>query len=375
MSWRIVVISKRAKLDLQLGQMVVRGEEVTKIVLSEISTILIESTAVSLTASLIAELAKRKIKVIFCDEKKNPSCELVNYYGSHDTSNKVRKQINWKKNTKEAVWTEIVSEKIRKQKELLELLGKEESDLLESYLKEIAWNDGTNREGHAAKVYFNALFGLEFTRTEDNLINAALNYGYSIILYAFTREIVANGYITQLGVFHDNMFNQFNLASDLMEPFRILVDRQVLTMKLEQFEHEEKMQLVNVLNQEVQIDGKIQYVNNAIKIYCKSIFDALSGDDSSLIRFYRIENRRAYVHFRKFLLKNGFLMLQESVYCKLALNSTAVNAIVENIHKNKPEEGVIQLLTVTEKQYAKMDIIIGELKSEVLDSDERLVIL
>ena len=275
MSWRIVVISKRAKLDLQLGQMVVRGEEVTKIVLSEISTILIESTAVSLTASLIAELAKRKIKVIFCDEKKNPSCELVNYYGSHDTSNKV--------------WTEIVSEKIRKQKELLELLGKEESDLLESYLKEIAWNDGTNREGHAAKVYFNALFGLEFTRTEDNLINAALNYGYSIILSAFTREIVANGYITQLGVFHDNMFNQFNLASDLMEPFRILVDRQVLTMKLEQFEHEEKMQLVNVLNQEVQIDGKIQYVNNAIKIYCKSIFDALSGDDSSLIRFYRIE--------------------------------------------------------------------------------------
>ena len=87
------------------------------------------------------------------------------------------------------------------------------------------------------------------------------------------------------------------------------------------------------------------------------------------------ENRRAYVHFRKFLLKNGFLMLQESVYCKLALNSTAVNAIVENIHKNKPEEGVIQLLTVTEKQYAKMDIIIEELKSEVLDSDERLVIL
>ena len=87
------------------------------------------------------------------------------------------------------------------------------------------------------------------------------------------------------------------------------------------------------------------------------------------------ENRRAYTHFRKKKKKNGFLMLQESVYCKLALNSTAVNAIVENIHKNKPEEGLIQLLTVTEKQYAKMDIIIGEIKSEVLDSDERLVIL
>ena len=286
MSWRIIVISKRAKLDLQLGYMVVRSEEVTKVVLSEISTILIESTAVSLTTSLLAELTRRKIKVIFCDEKKNPSSELISYYGSHDTSNKIRKQIAWRKNTKEAVWTEIVTEKIRKQKELLEIMGKEEAELLSSYLKEIVWNDTTNREGHAAKVYFNALFGLDFTRTEDNNINAALNYGYSIILSTFTREIAATGYITQLGLFHDNMFNQFNLASDLMEPFRVLVDREV---KLDSFEHDEKMQLVNILNQEVSIDGRIQYVNNAIKIYCKSVFDALNDDDSSLVRFYRFE--------------------------------------------------------------------------------------
>ena len=289
MSWRTIVISKRAKLDLQLGYMVVRSEEVTKIVLSEISTILIESTAVSLTTGLLAELSKRKIKVIFCDEKRNPSSELVSYYGSHDTSNKIRKQIAWKQNTKEAVWTEIVTEKIRKQKEILEILGKEESEILSSYIKEITWNDGTNREGHAAKVYFNALFGLDFTRTEDNYINAGLNYGYSIILSAFTREIVANGYITQLGLFHDNMFNQFNLASDLMEPFRVLIDQKILQMKLIDFEHSEKMQLVDVLNQEVLIDGKKQYVNNAIKIYCKSVFDALNDDDSSLMRFYRIE--------------------------------------------------------------------------------------
>ena len=289
MCWRIIVISKRSKLDLQLGKMVVRSDEITKIVLSEISTIIIESTAVSITASLISELAKRKIKVIFCDEKRNPSCELVNYYGSHDTSNKIRKQIAWKQQTKEAIWTEIVTDKIRKQKDLLELLRRKESALLDTYLKEITWNDGTNREGHAAKVYFNSLFGLDFTRTEDSLINAALNYGYSVLMSAFAREIVASGYLTQLGIFHDNMFNQFNLASDLMEPFRILIDREVLMMTLEVFQHSEKMQLVNVLNHEVRIDGKVQYVNNAIKIYCKSVFDALSEDDSALIRFYKIE--------------------------------------------------------------------------------------
>ena len=133
------------------------------------------------------------------------------------------------------------------------------------------------------------MFGLDFTRTADSLTNAALNYGYSIILSTFTREIVANGYITQLGLFHDNMFNQFNLASDLMEPFRVLVDKEVIDMHMKEFEHVEKMRLVNILNQEVVIDGKNQYVNNAIKIYCKSVFDALNENDSSLIRFYRFE--------------------------------------------------------------------------------------
>lgn len=289
MSWRVVVISKRAKLDYQLGYLVVRNESVTKIHLGEISTLLIESTAVSITTSLLAELTKKKIKVIFCDEKRNPSSELVGYYGSHDTSSKVRNQIQWSRNSKDAVWTEIVTEKIRKQKKLLEYQGKEESKLLDSYLQEIKWNDETNREGHAAKVYFNALFGLDFTRTTDCSVNAALNYGYSIILSAFTREITANGYITQLGLFHDNMFNQFNLASDLMEPFRVLVDKEVLEMKFEEFEVDEKRRLVNILNHEVVIDGKVQYVNNAVKIYCKSVFDALNENDSSLIRFYKFE--------------------------------------------------------------------------------------
>lgn len=289
MSWRVVVISKRAKLDYQLGYLVVRNENVTKIHLGEISTLLIESTAVSITTSLLAELTKKKIKVIFCDEKRNPSSELVGYYGSHDTSSKVRNQIQWSRNSKDTVWTEIVTEKIRKQKKLLEYQGKEESKLLDSYLQEIKWNDETNREGHAAKVYFNALFGLDFTRTTDCSVNSALNYGYSIILSAFTREITANGYITQLGLFHDNMFNQFNLASDLMEPFRVLVDKEVLEMKFEEFEVDEKRRLVNILNHEVVIDGKVQYVNNAVKIYCKSVFDALNENDSSLIRFYKFE--------------------------------------------------------------------------------------
>lgn len=227
MSWRTVVISNSAKLDYQMGFLVVRQKEITKIHISEISILMIENTAVSLTAALLSELTKKKVKVIFCDEKRNPSSELIPYYGSHDTSIKIREQIKWSDDIKKAVWTEIVSEKIRKQAEHLAEYGLSEAQMLLSYIDEIKFGDESNREGHAAKVYFNALFGKSFTRSEENSINAALNYGYGIILSCFTREIVKNGYITQLGLFHDNMFNQFNLASDLMEPYRPLVDRTV----------------------------------------------------------------------------------------------------------------------------------------------------
>ena len=274
MSWRIVVISNSAKLEYKMDYMIVRQSEITKIHLSEISMLIVESTAVSLTVGLLSELTKRKIKVIFCDEKRNPSSELVSYYGSHDTSAKVRQQVGWTAEIKKMMWTEIVSEKIRNQ---------------QRFLKEIQPGDTTNREGHAAKVYFNAVFGMDFSRSLDIPINAALNYGYGIILSTFNREIVSNGYITQLGLFHDNMFNQFNLGSDLMEPFRILVDRKVYEMKPEKLEKEEKLQLVNILNQEVTIDGKRNYVVNAIKIYCKSVFDAINDNDVSLIRFYSNE--------------------------------------------------------------------------------------
>lgn len=289
MSWRTIVVSSSAKLDYQMGYLVVRKGETVKVHISEIYMLIIESTAVSLTAALLCELTKKKIKVVFCDEKRNPSSELIPYYGSHDTSVKVRNQIGWGKEIKTAVWTEIVMDKIRKQAEVLTMWHKEESEMLYQYIEEIEYGDTTNREGHAAKVYFNALFGMEFTRTEDSSVNAALNYGYGIILSAFNREITANGYLTQIGLFHDNMFNPFNLGSDLMEPFRPIVDQKVKTMNPQQFEHSEKMEILKILQQDVAIAERKEYVSNAIKIYCKSVFDALADNDVSLIKFYKSE--------------------------------------------------------------------------------------
>lgn len=290
MSWRTVVVTGNAKLDYKMDYLVVRkAEATTRIFIGEIGLLIIESTAVSLTTMLLSELIKHKIKVVFCDEKHNPQSELISYYGSHDTSAKIRTQIQWTREVKENVWTEIVAEKVKQQSEHLKKYElKVPVDMLKQYIEEIELGDKTNREGHAAKVYFNALFGMDFSRSKDCAINAALNYGYGILLSCFNREVIANGYITQLGLFHNNMFNQFNLSSDLMEPFRILVDRIVVKNKPEKFDSEEKMNFIYMLEDEVMIDGKHQYISNAIKIYCKSIFDALNENDVSLIKFYEV---------------------------------------------------------------------------------------
>lgn len=289
MSWRTVVVRNSAKIDYQMGFMVIRKEDTIKIHLDEINTVVIESTAVSLTSALLSELMKKKIKVIFCDEKRNPSSELIPYYGSHDTSIKIKRQIQWNNDIKTYVWTSIVTEKIRNQARFLYSLHKEEASILWHYIEELEYGDSTNREGHAAKVYFNALFGMNFTRSDDNSINAALNYGYSLILSLFNREIVANGYITQLGLFHDNMFNPFNLASDLMEPFRPLVDRIVFELKPGKFEHEEKQMVQQIFLKDLKISDRIEHINNAVKIYCRSVFDSLNDNDPSLIKFFRDE--------------------------------------------------------------------------------------
>lgn len=289
MSWRTVVIASRCKLDYKMGFMVVRAEETKKIFLDEIAVLLIENPAVALTGCLLEALVEKKIRVIFCDAKRTPNAELVPYYNSYDCSGKIKAQMNWSDDFKGAVWADIVAEKIRKQADFLDELQKDnEAALLRSYLSQIELHDATNREGHAAKVYFNALFGMDFTRSEENATNAALNYGYGIILSAFNREIAAHGYLTQLGIFHDNMFNHFNLSCDLMEPFRILVDRKVKAMKYSDLTSEEKHFIVGILNDTVVINQTKQTVLNAVKYYCRSVFDALNEGNPSRIQFYSL---------------------------------------------------------------------------------------
>ena len=154
-------------------------------------------------------------------------------------------------------------------------------DKLLTYIDEVEVHDRTNREGHAAKVYFNLLFGKDFSRDDDNDINAALNYGYAILLSAFNREIVNKGYITPLGIQHKNEFNQFNLSCDLMEQYRPLVDECVFNNLKNGFDKKYKYKLIDILNKTITINGKEQYVGNSIPIFITSVFNFLENRDES----------------------------------------------------------------------------------------------
>lgn len=285
MGFRTVVVKNRSKIDLNLGYLVCRGEDEKRVFIPEISVLILESTAISITTAIISELTKNGVKIIFCDEKHNPESEVCPHYGTYNSFGVISKQINWKSDNKELVWTHIVREKIRCQRDFLLQLGRyEEANLLSGYIKELKLNDSTNREGHSAKVYFNAVWGMDFARRKEDGINTALNYGYAILLSCFNRAIASRGYLTQLGIWHKNEFNNFNLASDLMEPFRILIDKKVFGIDFEKEDYKRK--ILELFETKLRIDGKEQFFENAISIYVDSVLSAIERGDTSLIKMY-----------------------------------------------------------------------------------------
>lgn len=286
MGWRTIVVNKNCKLSYKNDYLIIRSEELKMIHLSEINLIIIENGRVSITSYLINELANKKIKLIICDEKYNPSCEMVPYYGSFNTSKKITNQIKWKQGKKDKAWQQLIKYKIYNQAMLLKNLNIEGYQKLLEYIEQVEIADKTNREGHAAKVYFNLLYGMDFFRSEPNNINICLDYGYSILLSALNREIVSKGYITQIGINHKNEFNQFNLSCDLMEIFRPLVDEIVYNNRELAFDKEYKYKLIDVCNREVYIQGKSQYLTNAIQIFINNVFDFLEKEEERKILNY-----------------------------------------------------------------------------------------
>ena len=289
MAFRNIVINSRCKLSYSMNYLVVRKlDNEKRVLLDEIKMIIINSLEASITTALISEASKRKIKIMFCNEKCNPECELISYQNNYYSYRKIKEQIGFDDEIKNYLWKRIIEEKINNQARNLKYMNLDkEYDMLLDYKQNILDGDLSNREGHSAKVYFNALFGTEFSRKNDCDINKFLNYGYSIILSAISRVIKSLGYLTELGIHHIGESNQFNLSCDFIEPIRPLIDSLVIknVVNDENF----KGEMIGLLSTKVNYRNKEYFLDNAIELYVEDMLGFMKTGEVERISFIKYE--------------------------------------------------------------------------------------
>ena len=286
MGWRTIVVNTHSKLSYKNNHLIFKDISRTELIhLSEVDILLLETTDIVLSTMLIKRLVDENILVIFCDDKRLPTAYLMPYYGRHDSSLQLSRQIAWNEDVKAEIWTTIIAQKILNQAFYLGSCGfLEKSQSVIDLYHGLDLFDPSNREGHAARIYFNTLFGNDFSREQDSDINAALDYGYTLILSMFAREIVLSGCMTQFGLKHANQFNQFNLASDIMEPFRPIIDRIVYENRNSSFV-KIKRELFTIFSDTFHYNDKDMYLSNIISDYTKKVIQALNQPEKGVPEF------------------------------------------------------------------------------------------
>ncbi|MDD1359979.1 type II CRISPR-associated endonuclease Cas1 [Metamycoplasma hyosynoviae] len=228
---KIIEINESNYAKLFLGNLILYKEkQKISIPTKNIDTVIFENQNSIITLPLINELVNKDVNIIICDKQHLPNSLIIPLQG-HYNSKILQNQILWDSDFKNSVWTRIINLKILNSLNLLKklkLLNSDDEYTLLNYAKSIKFMDSTNREAHAAKLYFKLLFGNKFNRQDDNnLINRYLNYGYSILMSYITRSIISKGYDCRIAIFHKSFNNYYALSTDLMEPFRCLIDKLV----------------------------------------------------------------------------------------------------------------------------------------------------
>ncbi len=232
MSWRIIYVEESERLLLHLDNIkIINGAKEVTVPLSDINTIMIDNTRTMLSVRLINACADNKVALFTCDHRHLPRAVVMPLSGNYRATHILRKQLAWSDERKAHVWQYIVRLKIMHQARVLHITKPQENiayKRLRQFATDVDAGDTQNCEGLAAKMYFRTIFGVDFLRDEETPINAALNYGYSIIRSQLARALIAHGLNTHLGIFHRGPGNPFNLADDLMEPLRPIIDLWVM---------------------------------------------------------------------------------------------------------------------------------------------------
>lgn len=288
MSYRQLLINCECYLKYKDKQLIIcRGEQENQVSIDDINIVVLENEQIAITSMAMSELAKRNVILLFCGSNHMPvtmTYPIAQHYRPYDV---FVMQMNQKDEQKFYMSEILLKAKVANQRRLLEFLNKKEDTIQKmiSYEEEIIGIDELNREGTAAKVYFNSLFGTDFKRFDLDDINAMLNYGYGVFRSAVARSLVTYGFTLYIGVHHCGKENPLNLVYDIIEPFRPVIDYYVA----ENYNYLEetlsvpmRKEIVYLLNAKVLVSGKEQTVQNAIDLLVKSYLRFLEFGDMNI---------------------------------------------------------------------------------------------
>lgn len=277
--WRTLVIRSPVALSLRDDTLLMTGEgRECAVPLMQLQAILICTARADLSSGLIARLAQEHIRLTFCDEKFRPCCQSMPLNLNAEAPGFLMDQIEWPEKRRATVWERIVRDKINSQIALLEFFGLQVSPLLRQYAAQIQPGDPTNREGQAARLYFNALFGTEYARRQESDITAAQNYGYTILYTAISQMLAMHGYNTALGIHHANRGNPWNLSCDLVEPFRVFADKLIYENRTRQLDWSYRRELISLPYAECTYDGKETTLQAAMESYALDVLSAMKDE-------------------------------------------------------------------------------------------------
>lgn len=275
MAYRNVMITTPCRISCKQGQLLVQGDVSASFPIEDLLSVLIESRQCTITTAALSALAKEGVAVFTCDEKHIP-CAVTLPFSRHSRQLEVtHQQLNWTVSEKNRWWQQIVQAKIRNQAECLALCGRcEKAVILRKRSDAVRRGDSENIEATAAAIYFPALFGEGFTRgAEADTRNAALNYGYAILRGCMARCLAVYGFIPWMGLHHESTLNAWNLADDMMEPYRPVVDLFVAAQVGSNASLDTRLKswLFNLLNMDIRSGGQRHSVPYAMERQTQSL--------------------------------------------------------------------------------------------------------
>lgn len=287
MVWRSVVISQPAKLKREHFALVVEQAQAARVPFEDIAVIVLNHREITLTHPVLSACAEYGIGLYSTGDNHQPNGVFLPFLQHSRATRMQRLQLDLDKPTAKRTWATIVQSKIRNQAQCMRLRQVDDAERLESYARRVRSGDTGNMEAQASAYYFPQVFGRSFHRSQEVWINAALDYGYAVMRGACARALVAHGMLPSLGLFHSSEQNAFNLADDLIEPYRPIVDLHVASQippaETPDLRPADKLGLIALLNVDVAMPRGVMSVLASVEQAAESVARVFDGGSEQVL--------------------------------------------------------------------------------------------